>query len=495
MERYLTILEVSQKQAYIFKSNRLRENVNRSEQIARVTSADYFTDHCPGLFDIDKNLVYSGGGHIVLQFDKQDDALDFNKIITRAILEEYPEMDTFVVAMKYDDKITPYENLRMLKSKLENKKSVRRSVFKKGSYGIELIDSDTRQPRKLKSESNDRIGSIIDGDFIPEGFKPVYELSELGENFVAVVHIDGNGMGKRVNSFQMEKGGPGVEWDQFAKDIRDFSQDVDKEFKGAFKRMNERVARKFHPDSQPSQELEETVFPVRRIITSGDDICFVSAGSIGIECARIFIEELEKYNACAGVAIVHSKYPFFRAYELAEQLCSNAKSIGAALSTKDNGASISSIDWHIEYGEMGDDLSSIRSVYQNEEGYDLNMRPYIIKCPDEIKDKEPLRQYENFKRVEAILSDKKEGYARGSVKQLRSVLRKKESDAWYFLKYHKIDRLAMECYQGVYKKVEIDRAFSGEQLEKKLFVKTADGKIRSTLFDAIEIMDEFVDLA
>ena len=36
------ILEVSQKQAYIFESTKLKENVERSEEICRVTDPAYF---------------------------------------------------------------------------------------------------------------------------------------------------------------------------------------------------------------------------------------------------------------------------------------------------------------------------------------------------------------------------------------------------------------------------------------------------------------------
>ena len=40
--RQLMILEVSQKQAYIFESTKLRDNVERSEEICWVTDPDYF---------------------------------------------------------------------------------------------------------------------------------------------------------------------------------------------------------------------------------------------------------------------------------------------------------------------------------------------------------------------------------------------------------------------------------------------------------------------
>lgn len=69
------------------------------------------------------------------------------------------------------------------------------------------------------------------------------------------------------------------------------------------------------------QDTKQPYFPVRNIILAGDDVCFVTEGRIGVECARIFLEKIwgkvnsvdnKNYSACAGVAIVHQKYPFIR---------------------------------------------------------------------------------------------------------------------------------------------------------------------------------------
>ena len=61
MQRILMILEVSQKQNYIFASRLLKENMQRSANIARATSSEYFAQVCPGDYDPQANLVYSGG--------------------------------------------------------------------------------------------------------------------------------------------------------------------------------------------------------------------------------------------------------------------------------------------------------------------------------------------------------------------------------------------------------------------------------------------------
>lgn len=507
--RFLSILEVSQKQAYIFSSNRLRDNVANSANIAWVTSSDYFQS-IGASYQEAENLVYAGGGHTVSQFHSQEEAETFHRQVTRSVLQQFPDMEVFAKCMMYDEKKAPKDNLKELIRELELKKAERKVAFRQGSFGIEEIDPNTRQPKRVAADVNSipKSQEVVDRELLPEGFENAYQFEELGgsrdeSNFIAVIHIDGNGMGKRVKEFQDKEGSEGKTWDEFRKRLREFSEAIDYDFKTAYKETANEIAHKIEDNSLDVLSLHDKKFPMRRIITSGDDICFVTEGRIGIECARVFIQNLNRqknsvdgkgYAACAGVAIVHTKYPFYRAYELAEALCGNAKSFGAGLSPMDNGASVSAIDWHIDFGEMGDQLGSIRDQYLTEEDKHLEMRPYIVSALEEILKKEPVRHYRHFKKVLKRITDEKDSYARSSIKELRSILREKEKDVWYYLTYHKIESLAMECYQGIFRDMQTEKLLTGEKIERKLFLKTEDGKERSLLFDAVEVMDTFIDL-
>ena len=81
------ILEVSRKQDYIFASKKLRENAQRSAQISYVTSSAFFRRAAGERYLEEKNLVYAGGGHTVLQFDGPDQARDFARQVTGAAME------------------------------------------------------------------------------------------------------------------------------------------------------------------------------------------------------------------------------------------------------------------------------------------------------------------------------------------------------------------------------------------------------------------------
>ena len=213
-ERYLTILEVSQKQAYIFQSNELKKNILNSAVIAWIMDADYLEEAAKDLelFCREENLVYSGGGHTVLEFPTCEQAVRFTRSFTRTVRKDYPGIDVFAKTVKYTQDKSPAENLKELTKALERKKSERRAVFHQGSFGVERIDTNTLSPIPYCTEKEARMPDKeerTDKSLMPEGFRRVYKLEELGgsrdkSNFIAVIHIDGNAMGKRVEKLQQK---------------------------------------------------------------------------------------------------------------------------------------------------------------------------------------------------------------------------------------------------------------------------------------------------
>jgi hypothetical protein len=475
-ERYLTIMEVSQKQNYIFSSNKLRDNVINSAVIAWVMSKDYFKQVITEeeSFSIEKNYVYSGGGHVVLEFEGREKATEFTKKITLSIRREYPGIEVFASTQQYEQGKNPAENLRNLTACLEKKKSRREAAFHQGTFGIEQIDTNTRHPVISDAEIKTMPSSEkeLDDSMIPNDFKPVFQLDKLGgskneSNFIAVVHIDGNAMGKRVENFGAEN--KNLTWEAYRRKLRAFSEAIDSDFKDAYRDMTEVVAENIRQGRLEELDLKENNFPIRRIITAGDDICYVTEGRIGIESAVIFLKKLkekinsvdkEHYSACAGVAVVHQKYPFYKSYELAEALCSNAKRFGASISGDGLGKDISSIDWHLEFGEVGDSLEQIREEYLAEDGKNLSLRPYLVDAKQQLMEENQNRTYRKFRELaEELKQDNL--YSRGLIKNLRNVLKQGDVATTYYLKFHCMDAL----------------------LNKQ-----------EELFDAIEVMDTYLTL-
>lgn len=507
MSRFLIMLEVSQKQAYIFGSNKLEDNIVNSAIIAKCLSPEYLKDCLVKEYDENTNLVYSGGGHTVLEYDDEEVARRAVKTISLRIYKDFAGLEIFAKIIKYDMNLSPQENLKNLTKELEKKKAIRISSFHHGSFGIEKIDSNTRRSKgctlinREGKEGSDRKKQVKDEEyrvaskeFTPDGYSPAYKFENLGgckgtSNFIAVVHIDGNGMGKRVSElydFIKEN-----EWEEVKSKLKEFSDGIDEDFKGAYKSMVDDVKKSIEEDGgnlngklNLSKDDKQFIFPVRRIITAGDDICFVTEGRIGIECARLFIEKLtdknrkncvdnKGYSACAGVAIVHQKYPFYKAYEIAEMLCSNAKKEGARISPEDDGRNVSLIDWHIEFGELKDGLEEIKTNYISDDGNKLSLKPYIVDARPEILNRDKKKKYESFIRKLKKIQDNGNDIGKGKIKELRSIMKKGEVETNNYLKFYKLEG-------------KLDAGFKGEMIAEEESEKT------NSLFDAIEVMDTFL---
>lgn len=430
MDRVLTILEVSRKQDYIFAKKRMRENARRSEEIAYATSSAFFRECAGELYDEERNMVYAGGGHTVLQFDGREQAVAFTRAVTETALRRFDGMEIFARTLPYDESRTPGENLTALSAALERKKALRQNSFRRTSFGVEALDGARgHQTRPAEgTERRDIPGSLPKA---PAGWSYLTQLEMAGDGFIAVVHIDGNAMGGRVNRLYERCD---RDWEDCAASLRRFSEGIQEDFETAFRRT---VQLLMASDPAP----RPPALPIRPIILAGDDVCFVTDGRLGLECARVFLEQLaaltnredgRPYAACAGVALVHRKYPFHRAYDLAEELCGSAKKFGASL---DREGRVSAMDWHVEFGQLKGGLAAIRGDYEAEDGCRLELRPVTAVVPPEAGSAPAeQRTYDFFRKMCAAMHSESGQAVRKKMKELRAVLKQGETESRFFLR-------------------------------------------------------------
>ena len=498
MQNIIVILEVSRKQDYIFRSKRLKENAKHSAEIAYVTGNDFFEAVTEAeLYSKERNYIYSGGGHTVLQFNSKEKAKEFVKKVTESAMRLFDGLEIFAKLMPYDENRTPGDNLKQLSKLLEQKKSRRKETFRYTALGIEELDTENYMPvtkMELNVQKNKMTDSTVkspDGWQFPQDFNElVYKTYDKdqdiqNDNFLAVVHIDGNAMGAKVDAIYQKET---QSWQKCCESLQEFSETIQQDFENAFKEMVQEVI---------NQNLSSDILPVRPVILAGDDVCFVSAGSIGLECARIFLEKLSKkqingenYAACAGVAIVHRKYPFHLAYELAEELCSSAKKMGAGLDEKSR---VSAIDCHIEFGQLKDNLEEIRKDYMTEDGNRLELRPLVVVKPEECE-VDSVREYDFFKTMCTVLQKKRGEIARSKIKEWRNALKQGEVETEFFIHDKQISDMLYAGFSAEYrtdeeKAEQYMRILNKEKsLEKEPF-RLCNGTKRSLFFDAIEMMD------
>lgn len=492
MGKVLMILEVSRKQDYIFSSKRLRENAARSTDISHVTGSAFFQEAAGDLYDEKENLVYSGGGHTVLQFQDRETAVCFAQAVTSEAMRQYDGMELFVKQIPYDAEKTPAENLKALTEALEAKKALRKASFRQVSLGVERLNPVDYSPSQIRKEETPCRAEVL---LPPEGWRFPTQFQELAcdDNFIAVVHVDGNAMGKRVQKLYEQSGGD--EWETCRRSLRRFSESIQADFEQAFRETVETLIHSM-------EGLKKPTLPIRPVILAGDDVCFVTAGKIGLECAQVYLEHLtalknqedgQPYAACAGVALVHQKFPFHQAYDLAEELCSNAKRFGSEL---DGEGRVCAMDWHIEFGQLKGSLAESREDYETEDGNRLELRPVVVSAPEGISLEKTggVRTYDFFRGMCRAMQGEYGKTARGKIKDLRTAFKQGAVESRFFLRGKEVEDLLYHTFQARYQ----TGAARMEQYQKILDQKQAihkepfekvDDVMRCLFFDAIEMID------
>lgn len=317
------------------------------------------------------------------------------------------------------------------------------------------------------------------------------ELESLGfvegESYISVIHIDGNNMGVKFSNCRN------------MKERKALSLKVKKTVQNAFEYLVNTIIDEYKSydsvlDMRKLQQGKKLLLPLRPIIIGGDDITFICPGRMGLEYAQRFIkyvnsedlldEEFEKLfkeiqnkegkmfgrklSCCAGVAIVPSKYPFFRAYELAEQLCSEAK----VKSRKDDG---SYLDFAILHGEKYGDIGLLRKEQYLTNVGRLHYGPYSV-----LGNKKDKHSMEALFALTDALKDK--AMPHNKVKELRRVLHESKHSMSIFLEN------CPEISQLLRKETGAADV-NADSLWEKDNVKRWDKEYVTRYIDAIEIMD------
>ncbi len=204
--------------------------------------------------------------------------------------------------------------------------------------------------------------------------------SQEGDNYLAIVHIDGNNMGERFSQCKTL-----AERTTLSKTVTNLT-------KQAFKKVVE-LAASISPERYKEEGIDvgrgTPYLPLRPIIIGGDDVTFVCHARLSVILAQTFMKELETLSAkelgklsgntsgtgifsCAGIAILNASYPFFRGYELAEQMCGKAKE-------KAREQASSWLDFIILHGEQAPTVEQIREQeYTSIKGGQLHFGPYVV---------------------------------------------------------------------------------------------------------------------
>ncbi len=432
----LVLLETSGNQKYIFETNKLRENVGASELTYRVGTQYVLKavndEGGPMLWRespkemreairqqeaCDIEVIFAASGKALLLVKEKGIGEKIISEVTCQALKKAPGIDVCGVVVEVNSSMhkavhmahrrleevrcrIPGPAQRFLRFPIIDECATSGLPAKRMAHSdIDKLPKDEIGPRsavsisKLKSSKkywNTRIKEIVGNKYtLP---KATTQLEKgMGCDWLAVIHADGNGIGKIFLDFEKFLKELYSEKEltdrDYIKHLRDFSLALDECTEKAFhKALNMLSLRKCEG---------ENMLPIVPIILGGDDFTAVCDGRQAMRFTKCFIENFEeetrkcdnvkqimqvaldqsKVTCCAGVAIIKPHYPFYAAYSLAEELISNAKK-----EAKRDEPYFSAIDFHVLYDASGTDLERIRKSLEVDNGDTfLFARPYAIQ--------------------------------------------------------------------------------------------------------------------
>lgn len=252
---YLTIVDTTQIQAYVFASNRLRENIGASHLVAQATGqwareavnqaapANNITsigggvlnplrmiepDGAPEMGAVDAEIIYTGGGNTVVLFQTREQVTMFKSELSRRVLREAPGLQLVMAEQEFQWAAKPLAAVveGIFKQLREAKRARRHSVPLLG-LGVTVecqstalpaveyvqvveggdfrpVSAETAAKLKANELAKDRLEKIC-GSLAERGYDYPDELDDLGresgeQSHIAIVHADGDRMGERVKN-------------------------------------------------------------------------------------------------------------------------------------------------------------------------------------------------------------------------------------------------------------------------------------------------------
>lgn len=437
MSKYCAVLlDTISIQKYVFGSNELRDNIGASKIVnmlfeetvipALMASCDlndkekvmdlmnsWMSNPDEILLEVNDSIPFEigvkGGGKALIFFREAAQAKSFVKYFTRDLLIKAPGIQ---VAIAIDDNFSMTnnfaKNLNDLYYLLNQNRNKFFPITSLPNHGITAICLRTNasfnfideksQDKYISAEKmikqtyakqeEDELNKKLQEKYSAYIFSNrVDYLGQLeGDNYTAVVHIDGNNMGK---------------WFSQSKDLAEYRKRSARLAKVTKESYDELIAEvdeimpylTIENNFNIKKQEEKLVLPIRPLILGGDDFTFICEGRLALYLTELYLkiwtkkanEELSdlglpengEFTASAGVAIGKTTYPFYRIYQFAVELCKIAKK--EARDAKKG----SWLDFHIITGTKSGNLSDIRAEEGKARGLNLHFGPYCVEEDDE----------------------------------------------------------------------------------------------------------------
>lgn len=397
--KYLYGAAVQGIQGFIFQTNELKDIVGASELVERICTKTF--DKFKGNGDI----VVNAAGNVKCIYADKTECEYAVKFFPKTVLEAAPgiTISQAVVTMKADGsdfsvaidelerrlhiqrnkplRSMTYGNMAVMRSRKTGLPAVMAVKDKDEADGIDFLDEATIAKREFSIPDDPKYTTLAlsKKSFGNKDLDYHYIALNIGDltgnnDWIAVIHADGNGLGQIVASKNKNK-----------TDLKEFSDKLCQ--------ATEEAAQQTYDDiiKSPDYEPRGKVVPFRPVVLGGDDMTIICRADIAMSYATYFIRHFEEntramlgdkdaLTACAGIAYMKSSYPFHYGYRLAEALCEEAKKDAKQKEhLRKDGKAPSCIMFHKIQGSYIDSFSQIeRDELTIDDFHSLKFGPYYL---------------------------------------------------------------------------------------------------------------------
>lgn len=437
---------------------------------------------------VDAEVLYSGGGNFVVLFSDKDKAKGFHAELSRRALLEAPGLQLVIAQQEMEwHKNALHEQLdevflHTLAAQKRNRVwsapllglGVTASCRSTGLPATGITESIRGEPGYLASDetltkvhvarpqqsdtskADERLQKAIplptDDYIYPSRFEDLGATA--GEySHIAVVHADGDNMSQHIREigkkYPTADGNRGyvLALRNFSLKVRQAAEEALKTVVGQVRGIDEEAGKfiVYEPNRGISIRIKlankgrRYYIPFRPIVFGGDDVTFVCDGRLGLALATLYLREFEKntvdarlgkdgkgLTACAGIAIVKSHYPFARAYALAADLTTSAKSY-----RRDLNIAGSCLDWHFALSGLSTSIEEIREREYHTNTGSLTLRPVTLRAnpnSDQVS-----RAWPVVRQGIDAFQKKEWAERRNKIKALRDALREGRTAVEHFI--------------------------------------------------------------
>lgn len=338
-------------------------------------------------------VVYEGGGNFFVLYKDKETCIAINKIFTRKLLKELYTLKVLCTYIELENGLVNFiEDRKKLYEKHRISEAEESVICPVNTLPFVQVDEVTSLPltnynentrKKVSTEAEAKLAKHLDVYNEKYGEKDLDKLvTRKGEeSLLAVVYIDGNNMGAKVQNVL----GTETSYDQCVKKLRETSEFIQKNYvEDRIKDIDQMLEEKAKKGKKKAGK--------RLVVFAGDEINLICNARDAYDIAKTYLKGLhqvswkdstEPCSACAGIAIFHSHAPYAQAYKIAEECCESGKTrmkkLEKAREKEGKSKEVCYIDVHYCQKGIGMSLDDIR---EKEVG-GLISKPWLLDMEDE----------------------------------------------------------------------------------------------------------------